>query len=227
VDPLLLILSLLLILGLSLALRRLGRYCLNRGEVDWGRPWVNRLDGCVRLFCRRWHRLQPVELALPESGPAILVSNHVSGLDPFLMVACSRRPLRFLIAREWYERFGLHWLFRAVGCIPVDRQGAPERALRAAFRALQEGEVVALFPHGKIHLDSEPPRRLKGGAVRLARNTGAPLIPMRITGVRRQGHVISSLLLRARVVITAYAPLDPAGRDPADLLAQLQGLLEP
>jgi len=223
----LLILSLLLILGLSLALRRLGRYCLSRGEVDWGRPWVNRLDGCVRLFCRRWHRLQPVELALPESGPAILVSNHVSGLDPFLMVACSRRPLRFLIAREWYELFGLHWLFRAVGCIPVDRQGAPERALRAAFRALQEGEVVALFPHGKIHLDSEPPRRLKGGAVRLARHTGAPLIPMRITGVRRQGHVISSLLLRARVVITAYAPLDPVGRDPAALLGQLQGLLEP
>jgi 1-acyl-sn-glycerol-3-phosphate acyltransferase len=214
------------LLGLGLGLHRLGQQCLAASQADWGRRWLNRLDGAVRLFCRHWHRLQPVELAIPASGPAILVSNHISGLDPLLMQACSRRPLRFLIAREQYQRFGLRWLFKAVGCIPVDRQRSPEKALRAAFRALREGQVIALFPHGTIHLDSDPPRRLKAGAARLAMHTGAPLVPMRISGVRRQGHVISPLLLRAQAAVSAYRPIDPTGRDPDQLLAELQGLLE-
>jgi 1-acyl-sn-glycerol-3-phosphate acyltransferase len=218
---------LLCIAGLSLMLWYLGRRCLAAGEADWGSVWVNRLDGCIRLFCRHWHRLPPVELAIPDSGPAILVSNHISGLDPLLMVSCSRRPLRFLIAREQYRRLGLRWLFEAIGCIPVDRERSPEKAMRAAFRALREGEVIALFPHGKIHLDSAPPRRLKAGAARLAMHTGAPLIPMRIAGVRRQGHVFSPLLLRARAWVTAYPAIDPVGQDPDVLLAELQGLLEP
>jgi len=217
----------LFIAGLSLIVWRFGRRCLAASDVDWGNSMLNRFDGCIRLFCRYWHRLQPVELAIPETGPAILVSNHISGLDPLLMVSCSRRPLRFLIAREQYQRIGLRRLYKAIGCIPVDRERSPEKALRAAFRALRAGEVIALFPHGKIHLDSEPPRRLKAGAARLAMHTGAPLIPMRIAGVRRQGHVFSPLLLRSRAWITAYPAIDPGGQDPDDLLAELQGLLEP
>ena len=164
---------------------------------------------------------------IPETGPAILVSNHISGLDPMLMVASSNRPLRFLIAREQYERFGLQWLFRAAGCIPVDRQRSPEKAMRAAFKALRNGEVVALFPHGKIHLDSDPPRKLKAGAARLSMHTGAPLVPMRITGVRRQGHVVSSVLLRSYARITPYPPILPAGKEPDELLEEIQKLIEP
>ena len=213
-DKLSAVFLLLLVTALGLGLQRLGRYCLAAGRVDWGHRWLNRLDGCIRLYCRHWHRLPPVELEIPETGPAILVANHISGLDPLLMVACSRRPLRFLIAREQYRRFGLRWMYREVGCIPVDRERSPEKALRAAFRALREGQVVALFPHGKIHLDSDPPRRLKAGAARLAMHTGAPLIPMRISGVRRQGHVVSPLLLRARARITAYRPIDPMRAGP-------------
>jgi 1-acyl-sn-glycerol-3-phosphate acyltransferase len=226
VDNLFAILLLLLGTVLGFALYRLNHACLAASRVDWGHRWVNRMDGCVRLYCRHWHRLRPVELEIPAAGPAILVANHISGLDPLLMVACSRRPLRFLIAREQYRRFGLNWIFRAVGCIPVDRERSPEKALRAAFRALRDGQVVALFPHGKIHLDTDPPRRLKAGASRLAMHTGAPLIPMRIDGVRRPGHVVSPLLLRSRVTITAYRPIDPVGRDPDDLMVELQDLLE-
>lgn len=213
--------------AIGFGLYRLDRICLSAREIDWGEGWVNRLDGLIRLFCRRYHRLRPVELEIPETGPAILVSNHISGLDPLLLVACSQRPLRFLIAREQYERFGLQWLFRTIGCIPVDRRRSPEKALRAAFRALRHGEVIALFPHGKIHLDSDPPRKLKAGAARLAMHTGAPLIPMRITGVRRQGHIVSAVLLRSHVEITPFPPMDPKGRDPDELLSALQRHIEP
>ena len=168
-----------------------------------------------------------MKLPLPQHGPAILVANHISGLDPLLMAALSRRPLRFLIAREQYQRFGLRWLFRAIGCIPVDRQRSPEKALRAAFKVLRQGEVVALFPHGKIHLDHEPPRRLKAGAARLAMHTGAPLVPLRISGVRRQGHVLTPLLLRARARIRVCSTIQPQGQEPEALLAAVKRCIEP
>jgi len=171
-------------------------------KVDWGGPTVNWIDGLVRLLCKYIHRLPATEIQLPGSGAAIVVANHVSGLDPFLLISASRRPLRFLIAREEYERPILHWLFQASGCIPVDRHGKPELALRQALRALQAGEVVALFPHGKIHLDSEPPRKIKGGVARLAAWSEAKIYPVRIDGVGAQGSVALAPIIPSNVTLT-------------------------
>jgi len=186
-------------------------------RIDWGGPWVNRIDGFNRLFCRYYHRLPLIELPLPKIGPAIVVANHISGLDPLLMIACSRRPLRFLIAREQYRRFGMQWLFRAVGCIPVDRARSPEKALRQAFKALRAGEVIALFPHGKIHLAKDPPRTSKAGASRLALNTGAPVVPLHISGVTGQGHVVSAVFLRSHARVECLAAIE-AGNKTGDQL---------
>lgn len=191
------------------------RWLTRRNEADWGARWLNCLDGLNRFFCRHYHRLSADHLPLPETGPALVVSNHVSGLDPLLLIAASRRPLRFIIAAEQYHRFGLHWLFKAVGCIPVDRKGRPERAFRAALRALERGEVVALFPHGAIHLDSHPPRPLKPGFVRMARLADCPIYPVRIEGVRGEGLVVTSALIRSRARLTGHPPVfcheHPAG----------------
>jgi 1-acyl-sn-glycerol-3-phosphate acyltransferase len=225
VDWNLILLALILLLT-AVLLHRLGRYCQAAARVDWGVGWMNRLDGCNRLFCRHYHRLESVSLPIPETGPAVVVANHISGLDPLLMMASSRRRLRFLVAAEQYNRFGLRWLFRAIGCIPVDRQGAPEKALRAAISALREGDVVALFPHGKIHLSSDPPRRIKAGAVRLAFYAQAPLIPLTIHGVKRQGHVVSPILLRARARLTRFEPIYPLEMEAETMLKRLQGLLD-
>ena len=171
-------------------------------KVDWGGSAVNWVDGLVRLLCRYLHRLPPTEIPLPESGPAIVVANHVSGLDPFLLIAACHRPLRFLIAREEYERPILHWLFKASGCIPVDRGGKHEQALRQALRALKEGEVVAIFPHGKIHLDSDPPRKIKGGVARLAAWSEAAIYPVRIDGVGAQGYTVIAPIVPSRVILS-------------------------
>ncbi len=195
-------------------------------EVDWGWAWMNRLDGLNRLFCWHYHRLQADCIALPEQGPAILVANHISGLDPLLLIAASPRPLRFIIAAEQYHRFGLNWLFRAVGCIPVDRQGRPERAFRVALKALAAGEVVALFPHGTIHLDSDPPRRLKPGAVRLAQLAHCPITPVRLDGVKGQGHIFRPVLLRARAKIENLPQLLCDGQEASACLHQLQQRLD-
>lgn len=168
-------------------------------NADWGGPHVNWLDGWTRILCRSLHGLGKQQIDLPENGPAIVVANHISGLDPLLLIAASKRPLRFLIAREEYQRFGMQWLFRAAGCIPVDRAGRPEKSLRQALKALQQGEIIALFPHGKIHLDSDPPRQLKAGCARLAMWSGAPIVPVRIDGVGATGQVLLAPFWPSRV----------------------------
>ena len=172
-------------------------------EVDWGRPISNWIDGLLRWFCLGFHRLRYEPLPLPEKGPAIVVANHISGLDPLLLLAASPRPLRFLIAREEYERFGLTWLFRMGKCIPVDRDRRPEKALREAIKALEAGEVIALFPHGTIHLDDAPPKALKKGVARLACRAGAQVYPARIEGVSVPGEVLSAVFSRSRATLKA------------------------
>lgn len=214
------LLVLLIVVGAWLAARGL-RACRAATRADWGRPWLNTLDGLNRIFCRRFHRLHAVQLPLPGHGPALVVANHVSGLDPLLMIAASHRPLRFIIAREQYERFGLRWLLRAVGCIPVDRAASPHRALAAARHALQHGEVVALFPHGRIHLDTEGPARLKPGILHLAKLSGAPVYPLRIDGVRGAGRTLSAVFRRSRARLTVYPHIFHQDNAPESLLEML------
>jgi 1-acyl-sn-glycerol-3-phosphate acyltransferase len=194
-------------------------------EVDWGGPGVNRIDGLNRILCKKYHRLHGDSLHLPESGPAIVVANHVSGLDPLLLVAATQRRLRFIIASEEYHRYGFNWLFRAAGCIPVDRKGRPERAFRAALKALDEGEVVAIFPHGGIHLDSDPYRKLKPGAVRLAQLAGCPVYPARIEGVSVEGRILMPVMVRSKARIENYPAIDCSGREPADCLSDIEKVL--
>ena len=200
------------------------RACEAANQADWGGRWLNRLDGLNRLFCRHFHRLHYTPVPLPPQGGALVASNHVSGLDPLLLIAAARRPLRFIIAQEEYQRFGLNWLYRAIGCIPVERDRQPELALRQALRALQKGEVVAIFPHGRIHLDSDPPRKLKGGVASLAQLTGSPVYPVRLEGIRGQGHVFKAVVQRSHARLTAYPALFCT--DYEACLTELAGILE-
>lgn len=220
--------KIILIIGVAALIflwRRLLRACERANGADWGSRWLNRLDGLNRILCRRIHGLKRKPIELPATGGVLVASNHVSGLDPLLLIASSPRPLRFLIAREQYERWWLRWLFRAVGCIPVERQRNPRAALYAARRALEQGEVVALFPHGRIHLDHHEPTPLKRGIVLLARMTGVPIYPLRIEGIRGQGMTVAAVFLPSRVRVHGFAPLRCASQSLDACLEKLWDLL--
>jgi 1-acyl-sn-glycerol-3-phosphate acyltransferase len=194
-------------------------------EINWGVWWVNIFDGWIRLFAHRYHRLHGDKIDLPNSGGVLLICNHVSGLDPLLLIAASKRPLHFLIAEEEYNRFGLTWIFRAAGCIPVDRGGRTDAAFRAAVRALKNGDVVALFPHGRIHPDHESEARIKPGALRLATLAQVPIYTARLTGVAGVGEVIASVFKRSHAHIQGLELIEWQDAHGPDLRQQVGELL--
>lgn len=195
-------------------------------EVDWQDKWVNRLDGLNRLLCYKYHRLETEPVYLPENSGAIVVCNHVSGLDPLLVAAALRRPLRFMVAREEYERFGLRWFFRITRCIPVDRDSRPEVAFREALSHLQAGEVIMMFPHGKIHLPTDPPRKLKAGAVRMAALANVPIFPLRVEGIAGEGHVLSAVYKRSYARIQTFPPMTCDGSDFDQCLEKMTEIID-
>lgn len=205
-------------------LRRAMRVFERHGRDIWGGRFFYRLDGFNRLFCRHYHRLRHAPVQLPQSGGAVLVANHISGLDPLLLGAATERRLHFLVAREQYERFGTRWFFRGTHCIPVDRSSRPERAFRAALEVLARGEVIAVFPQGGIVADGEQPP-LKSGALRMAQLAGVALVPVYIDGVAGRGKVLGALLPRSHATLTGYAPVKCSGQARGDCLRVLAALL--
>ena len=194
-------------------------------EIDWGSPSINVIDGLMRLYCRSFQRLQADPLELPKEGGVLVVCNHITGLDPLIKLTACKRPLRYLIAKEEYDRPILHRLYKGVGCIPVERTGRPEIAFRAAIKALKNGEAIALYPHGGIHADDWGHRTIKAGVFRLSDLTDAEIIPTRLTGIRRPGSSFSPLFLRGNVKLQVFPKLEKGFSKRPDAKQQLGDLL--
>jgi len=216
------IVSLLLVIIVIVLLIRGFKAISAAQRRDWGKSWMVFVDGLNNLFCQHYHRLHYTPIPLPDDGPAIVVANHISGLDAMLMIAASPRPLRFLIASEQYERFGFAWFFRAIGCIPVDRSRHQKTALRVALRVLESGEVLALFPQGKMGLPGES-HKLKRGYFWLAQQTQCPIYPVFISGITGVGTIFRSMLQRSHAKLENY-PLFHWHDE--NSLASLQAVLE-
>ena len=121
---------------------------------------------------------------IPSFGPAIVAANHVSWLDPIAVGSACTRPVRFLIARHVYETRATRWFYRGMRTIPVEKGSRDPRGLRAALRALARGEVVGIFPEG-AGLDADPgAREAHAGALLLAAASGAPFVPVGLSGTR-------------------------------------------
>jgi 1-acyl-sn-glycerol-3-phosphate acyltransferase len=153
---------------------------------------VDLYTGIAALFRLGWRVLdlevRPIDHELiPRQGPVILASNHVGYLD-FCFVALApprpRRQVRFLARHDIWNRRIVGWAMTGMGQIPVDVHGDPAAALAVAEDRLRQGEVIGLHPEGTIS-PSFVPRRGRTGAVRLARATGAPIVPVAVWGSQR------------------------------------------
>jgi 1-acyl-sn-glycerol-3-phosphate acyltransferase len=154
---------------------------------------------------------------LPQDGPAIIVVNHVSHVDPFLVAKMiidgARRP-RFLAKDTIFEVFAVGAAMRSMGHIPVKRGTADARqSFAAAVDALHAGGMIVLHPEGTVTRDPDGwPMNGKTGAARLAMLTpGVPVIPVAQWGVQKQIDLYRKkikLIPRPRHVMSVGLPID-------------------
>lgn len=158
-----------------------------------------------RVFSRVYHQVRVVAPPrLPRSGAAILVSNHVSGLDPLLIQSVCSRLVIWMMAREYYELKSLGWVFRLVRAIPVERSGRDVAATRSALRALHAGRIVGIFPEGRIETDRDL-LPFQTGVALLAIKTGVPVFPVYLDGTQRGQEMLPAIVGANRVRI-AFGP---------------------
>ncbi len=124
---------------------------------------------------------------IPRSGPALLAFNHIAYLDPLAaayIVDKAKRIPRFLAKQELFEDKKISWVLKGAKQIPVKRGTADApMALDNAFRALDEGELIVIFPEGTITKDPDlHPMEGKTGISRLALGSGVPVIPAALWG---------------------------------------------
>ena len=124
---------------------------------------------------------------IPLTGPAVIATNHVGYLD-FTFVGYAarerKRLVRFMAKQEVFEHPIAGPLMRGMKHIPADRFGRTELAIERSVEAVQDGEIVGMFPEGTISR-SFVPRAGKTGAARIAMKAGAPLIPGAVWGSQR------------------------------------------
>ena len=120
---------------------------------------------------------------LPKQGPVILASNHRSFLDSIFIPLIVHRRVTFVAKAEYFDDPKTAWFFRAVGQIPIRREGgsASEGALAAATDVLESGGVFGIYPEGTRTRDGLL-HKGKTGVARLALATGAPIVPVGMIG---------------------------------------------
>jgi 1-acyl-sn-glycerol-3-phosphate acyltransferase len=143
---------------------------------------------------------------IPPRGPAILVCNHISSLDPILIQSACRRVIRWMVAREYYQQRGVKWILDQVGAIPVDRTGRDLAATRAALAALEAGSVLGVFPEGKIETDCDI-LPFQSGIILLAAKSGAPIHPACLEGTQRGKEMLAAYFSRSRAKLAFGPPL--------------------
>jgi len=157
------------------------------------------IDVCV---ARIYHQtIVRTPQRLPRSGPAILICNHTSGLDPLLIQSVCPRLIVWMMASEYYEMKAFKWIFKTIEAIPVDRGGRDMAATRSALRALDQGSVLGVFPEGRI----EKTRELlpfQTGVALIAIKTGVPVYPAYLDGTQRNKTMIHAFLARNRATLT-------------------------
>ncbi|MBL8816443.1 MAG: 1-acyl-sn-glycerol-3-phosphate acyltransferase [Planctomyces sp.] len=156
---------------------------------------------------------------IPEHGPAIIVANHTSPVDPAILwirhfdqfKVRRLRVIGFMMAREYYVRGGVvSWVCRAMQSIPVDRDGKDMAPAKDALQRLKEGRLLGLFPEGRLNTSAPNERLLPGGTgvAWLALKANVPVIPVFIHDAPRSSSMVRAFFTWTHTRVTYGQPLD-------------------
>ncbi|ODP31391.1 MFS transporter [Pandoraea sp. ISTKB] len=166
---------------------------------------------------------------IPDEGPCVLVCNHVSFADAVVIGASIRRPVRFVMDQRIFRIPVLSWFFRTVGAIPIapaheDAAGL-ERAYEQIANALEAGEVVCIFPEGKLTASGDL-QVFRQGVQRIIERSPVPVVPMALRGLwgsffsRHGGAAMTRPFKRGilnRLELVIGEPVAPAQATPESL----------
>jgi 1-acyl-sn-glycerol-3-phosphate acyltransferase len=159
---------------------------------------------------------------IPEHGPALLICNHVSFVDPIVISAACPRPIRFIMEASIFRIPVLNAVFRGMKAIPVAPQKQDpevyERAFEVVAKELRAGQLVCIFPEGHLTKDGEI-AEFRAGMLRILKETPVPVIPLALSNLwgsmfsRFAASVWQRLPRRylAKITLAAGEPIAPAG----------------
>ena len=173
---------------------------------------------------------------IPEEGPAVIVANHVSFVDALVILAASPRPIRFVMDHNIFRVPVMSFVFRTGKAIPIAPAKENEALLNAAYdevaRALEAGDLVGIFPEGRI-TDTGELYPFRGGIKRIIERTPVPVVPVALKGLwgsffsRRDGRAMTRPFRRgfwSRIGLEVAPAVAPAAATPEALQATVQAL---
>ena len=149
---------------------------------------------------------------IPSTGPVILAANHRDNLDAYLLMHVVPRMVHFAARPDAFGTGPLCALWRRLGAFPADFWG-----MRYALTLLHEGRVVAIFPQGMI---SQELREASGAVGMLALRSGAPVVPIAISGTEAV-HAACAFTTRAPISVRFGAPMTFARNGPSSPRSQI------
>jgi 1-acyl-sn-glycerol-3-phosphate acyltransferase len=169
------------------------------------------LGPLLRLVFRPWVRGME---NIPNSGPVILASNHLSFSDSIFLPLQSRRPVVFLAKSEYFTGKGIkgalvRWFFKATGQLSIDRSGgkASEASLNTGLSVLSQGLVLGIYPEGTRSPDGKLYRG-RTGIARMALESKVPVIPVAMIDTEKVQPIGKRFPRIRRVGIVVGSPLD-------------------
>jgi 1-acyl-sn-glycerol-3-phosphate acyltransferase len=189
------------------------------------------------LLVHTLYRMQKRGARFPETGAALLVCNHVSFVDALVISAACRRPIRFIMDEAIFRAPIIRTLASGMKAIPIasakDDATILERAFEMTAAALREGELVCIFPEGRLTQDGEI-AAFRSGLTRIVTETPVPVIPMAIIGLwgsmfSRRTPTLWQRLPRKlwhRVVVNVGEPVAPEKAEPEELRERVCALYD-
>lgn len=181
---------------------------VRRTQFTFGQALIMGLD---YIYIRVVWRTEVIgRFPIPPGQGAVVVCNHRCPLDPAFIAITVNRMVHWMVAREYMENPAIGWAFHICQSISVSRAGADTGATRIALRHAQSGDLVGIFPEGRINTTDQLLLSGRPGAAMIALRARVPVVPCYIEGSPNDGTAWGCLFMPAKVRLVIGRPIDLA-----------------